>query len=110
MHHVKRQQSWRYKVREAAATLAQGQARHRSSMRAFPGARHCLPSAMPGVRFPSLGATSLLSFSVVPLLSVLQSHMLLLKGLSAVYFLFEWARLSRGEPLMFSPFHDRKVL
>ncbi|MCD9639022.1 hypothetical protein HAX54_023266 [Datura stramonium] len=31
-------------------------------------------------------------------------------GLSAVYFLFEWARLARGEPLMFAPFHDRKVL
>lgn len=31
-------------------------------------------------------------------------------GHSALYFFSEWARLSRGEPLMFAPFHDRKVL
>ncbi|KAK4370171.1 hypothetical protein RND71_009646 [Anisodus tanguticus] len=31
-------------------------------------------------------------------------------GQSALYFLSEWARLARGEPLMFAPFHDRNVL
>ncbi|XP_059285617.1 spermidine hydroxycinnamoyl transferase-like, partial [Lycium ferocissimum] len=31
-------------------------------------------------------------------------------GQSALYFLSEWARLARGEPLMSDPFHDRKVL
>ncbi|KAF3673002.1 Spermidine hydroxycinnamoyl transferase [Capsicum annuum] len=31
-------------------------------------------------------------------------------GQSALYFFSEWARLSRGEPLMFAPCHDRKVL
>ncbi|MCD9643981.1 hypothetical protein HAX54_031893 [Datura stramonium] len=42
--------SWRYKVCEAAETLAQGQTRHDSSMHRFPGARHNLPSALLGVR------------------------------------------------------------
>ncbi|KAM3281508.1 spermidine hydroxycinnamoyl transferase-like [Capsicum chacoense] len=31
-------------------------------------------------------------------------------GQGGPFFLSEWARLARGEPLMFAPFHDRKVL
>ncbi|KAL2338666.1 hypothetical protein Fmac_013112 [Flemingia macrophylla] len=31
-------------------------------------------------------------------------------GPSAAHFMYEWARLARGEPLQTSPFHDRRVL
>ncbi|KAK4369195.1 hypothetical protein RND71_012987 [Anisodus tanguticus] len=41
--------------------------------------------------------------------SVAMSHAVA-DGQSALHFYSEWARLARGEPLMFAPFHDRKVL